>query len=234
MPFSGTLTKKAHFIGRSTVAGSLSLTPGTAVKIRRVFKSVAGVLSFASTTAKVAHFKRSAAGILTMAGTLTKKARFKRLVVGSAGRFSGIVTKAVVKTVTGALHLASTLTRKVMFKRTVEGSLHTIGAGSKTFARFKRTVAGSIHFSSTLTLISGLGKAAYGYLTMTAALTWKVMFKRGVSGQMHMNADLAKSTPFRRRTIKSNLYFIGRAAIATGVTQLKRGLNKLGFNIRID
>jgi hypothetical protein len=68
---------------------------------------------------------------------------------------------------------------------------------------------------------------------MTATLTRRVFFKRKAAGALHMNAEATKSIPFRKRTVTGAIHFSGRAAIAA-VGAVKRGLNKLGFSIRID
>ena len=172
-------------------------------------------MPFAGTLTKKAHFKRSAAGTIRFSGTAAKLKKMFRTVSGSMGRFNGALSK------------------KAMFKRTVAGNLRMTGAGARTLARFKRTVAGSIGFNGAVSYAAGLARAAYGYLTMTATLTRKVMFKRSASGSIRMNATVAKSIPLRKRLVSGNLYFRGRAVIAAAAV-VKRGLNKLGFNIRID
>ena len=106
----------------------------------------------------------------------------------------------------------------------------------ETKVSFTRAVTASMgRFSGIASAVTGVAAAVSGVLQLTGGvIARKVKFTRDVGGSFTWNGVGQRVYAKFTRSVAGTLRFSGNTSIATGISLIKRGLNKLGFNLRMD
>lgn len=106
----------------------------------------------------------------------------------------------------------------------------------ETKVSFKRATAGSMgRFSGVASGITGAAVAIAGVFQLSGGvIARKVGFTRSVEGSFTWNGVGQRVYAKFTRSVAGAIRFSGNTAVSTGVTFLKRGLNRLGLKVDLD